>query len=393
MGKVATSWIAFLIAIVMIAMVQPGTCAWSNGGYSSDPNNPDYGTHDWVADAALAIQTKDVSFITGTYHVGFLLGTEAPDNGAYIGDSTNHHVYFYSSGDLQDGKSAIRASSMFDIALGYLTSQDLGNASYYIGAMTHYVADVGAFGHTMGSGTDWGAEKHHSDYENRVESMIGSLPAPTGLPLGDSDAYASTLDLARKVTFGTGAIEPNTWMDTNYDWSSSIFVSSAKASLNASIVAVAASINHLLIEASYSPSPDTPPEPSAPDPPSSISAFLTEHTITLAWSPPLSDGGRAVSGYRIYRGTDAANPSLVATVADYVRSWTDESVERGVTYFYWVAAENSVGLSTMSEVASANVPSGSGTLVLFISTSIAVLASAAGGMLLWRRGARGRTRH
>jgi hypothetical protein len=27
--------------------------AWSNGGYSADPSNPDYGTHDWIAQHAL----------------------------------------------------------------------------------------------------------------------------------------------------------------------------------------------------------------------------------------------------------------------------------------------------------------------------------------------------
>lgn len=30
----------------------PGA-AWSNGGYSSDPTHPDYGTHDWIAQHAL----------------------------------------------------------------------------------------------------------------------------------------------------------------------------------------------------------------------------------------------------------------------------------------------------------------------------------------------------
>jgi len=26
---------------------------WSNGGYSAAPANPDYGTHDWIAEHAL----------------------------------------------------------------------------------------------------------------------------------------------------------------------------------------------------------------------------------------------------------------------------------------------------------------------------------------------------
>jgi hypothetical protein len=301
----------------------------------------------------------------------------------------NHHVYYYSSGDLQDGKGAIRASQMYQIALGYMASQDLGNAAYYIGAMTHYVADVGVFGHTMGSGTDWGTEDHHSDYENAIQSMTGSLSSPTGVSLGDSDAYAATLDLANKITFGGGVIMPNIWMDTNYNWTDSTFVTSAMASLNSSVASVAAVVNHLLIEAG---SPSTSPDPQAPQPPESLRATVTGASIGLSWSPPTNDGGRAVIGYEIFRGTNPDNPSLAATVADYARSWTDESVEKGKTYYYWVVAENSVGSSGMSQIASATVPGEHSSLLLPISISSALFAFAAGGvMLLWRR-ARGKSR-
>jgi hypothetical protein len=390
MVKIATSCTMVLLVLLFTVGIQPETIAWSNGGYSSDPDNPDYGTHDWIAEKALAIQTKDASFLKTTYHARFLLGTEAPDNSAYIGDSTNHHVYYYSSGELQDGKSAIRASQMYQIALGYVASQDFSNAAFYIGAMTHYIADVGVFGHTMGSGTDWGSEVHHSDYENFIESMTGSLSSPTGVSLGDSDAYSATLNLANEVTFGGGAIKTNIWMDTNYNWANSTFETSAMSSLNSSVAVVAAVVNHLLVEAgSLSPSP----EPQAPQPPESLQAIVTGDNIGLSWSPPTNDGGRAVTGYKIFRGTDPDSPSLVDTVADYAHSWTDESVEKGKTYYYWVVAENSVGSSALSTVASATIPGEHSSLLLPISISSALFAVAAGGvMLLWKR-ARGRSRY
>lgn len=389
MPKVSTSYMVLLLALLFTIGIQPQTIAWSNGGYSSDPDDPDYGTHDWIADKALAILTKDASFLKTTYHARFLLGTEAPDNTAYIGDSTNHHVYYYSSDDLQDGKSAIRASQMYQIALGYLASEDLDNAAYYIGAMTHYLADVGVFGHTMGSGTDWGAEDHHSDYEDAIQSMTGSLSSPTGISLGDSDAYAATLDLANKITFGGGSIMPNIWMDTNYNWANSTFATSAMASLNISVAAVAAVVNHLLVEAG-SPSPS--PDPQEPQPPESLRATVTGARISLSWSPPTNDGGRAIIGYKIFRGTDQDNPLLAATVADYARSWTDESVEIGTTYYYWVVAENSVGSSGMSTVASATIPSEHNSLLLPISISSALFAFAAGGAMLWWRRTRSKSR-
>jgi hypothetical protein len=390
MAKITTSCTMVLLVLLLAIGIQQDAIAWSNGGYSSDPDNPDYGTHDWIADEALAIQTRDAGFLKTTYHARFLFGTEAPDNTANIGDSTNHHVYFYSSGDLQDGKSAIRASQMYQVALGYMASQDLGNAAYYIGAMTHYVADVGVFGHTMGSGTDWGAEDHHSDYENAIQSMTGSLNSPAGMSLGDSDAYAATLDLANEITFGDGAVMPNIWMDTNYDWANSMFVTSAMASLNSSVSAVAAVVNHLLVE---SGSASTLPDPQVPLPPESLSAIVTGAFIGLSWLPPTNDGGRAIIGYKIFRGTDQDNPSIVAAVADYPRSWTDESVEKGKTYYYWVVAENSVGSSEMSTVASATVPREHSSLLLPVSISSALFALVAGGtMLFWRR-ARSKSRH
>jgi hypothetical protein len=37
----------------MVFQLPPLGRAWSNGGFSSDPNNPDYGTHDFLAHHAL----------------------------------------------------------------------------------------------------------------------------------------------------------------------------------------------------------------------------------------------------------------------------------------------------------------------------------------------------
>jgi len=193
---------------------------------------------------------------------------------------------------VQDDKSAVRASQMYATALGHLDSSDYYNAAYDIGAMAHYVADVGVFGHTMGIATDWGAETHHSDYENGIESMIGSLTAPTGISLGDQDAHSATLGLAKATTFGQGAINSNVWMDANYDWADQVFVASAMSSLNSSVAAVAAAINHLMIEAAPPPPPEASPSPPAPEDTSSwglpiaVSAIITvalAYGVAMLW--------------------------------------------------------------------------------------------------------------
>ena len=384
-----------LLSLACLTLALPSASAWSNGGYSADQDNPDYGTHDWIADLALNLQARDVTFLKSTYHSEFILGTEAPDNPEFIGDTANHHIYFYSSGELQDDICALRATQVYQIALGYILAGDYHSAAYDIGVLAHYVSDPGVFGHTMGAYTDWGSEAHHSDYENGMESRIGSLSPPTGLPLGDADAYNATLDLAESITFGEGAIQSNVWMDANYDWEGSTFVASATASLYGSVAAVAAAINHLMIETSPSPPPPQLPPPSeplppqVPQPPASLTAFVDGSDVVLTWSPSPSDGGASITTYDIYRGTPEQGPSLLTSVASSVHSWTDESVSGGKVYYYWVVAENSVGQSDFSETASVTIPKTPGSLTLPIVLSTISVALASGGVLLWRRRVRG----
>lgn len=375
------------IATMLVLCAIPGAQAWSNGGYSSNPANPDYGTHDWIADAAMQMQTKDVAFLKTTFHASFLLGTEAPDNPHYIGDSGNHHVYYFSNGDLQDDACAVRASAIYSSAVQYLKGQDYELAAFETGVMAHYISDVGVFGHTMGSSTDWGSENHHSDYEGEMNSIVSSLAFPIDISLGNKSARNATLELAENITFGEGAIMSNVWMDANYDWTNSVFEASAMASLYASVAAVAAAINHLMVEAAPSP---LIPLPEVPQPPASLTASVEGSHVVLTWALPPSDGGAAITGYEIYRGTNPDIPSHMASVSGTANSWNDESVEKGKTYYYWVVAENSVGPSGMSQVVSVTVPGDPSSLVLPIAVSSISIALASGGVLLWLRKKRGK---
>jgi len=391
------------IFVLLLASSSIPVAGWSNGGYSADPDNPDYGTHDWIADKALSIQTRDATFLKTTYHSEYLLGTEAPDNPEYIGDSTNHHVYYYSGGSMQDDVCADRAKAMYDLALPRLVAGDYSVAANYIGAMAHYISDVGVFGHTMGAYTDWGVEVHHSDYESEFEDFIGTLTLPSGTALGDSSAYDATMALARTITFGSGSIKPNVWMDTNYDWVDDVFDTSAKASLYKSASAVAAAINRLLGAAQPTP-PEEPdpedPEPDepvpdepvsvVPDPPASLSAYVDGSRVVLVWTPPVSNGSSPIIEYRIYRGYDPAYQQYMATVPNTAQTWTDDSVEKGRTCYYWIIAKSSAGDSNKSEIASAIVPEPSNSWFLPALLSAISIAAASGGALILRRRARRR---
>ncbi len=110
--------IAIIIVCTLTITLAPAlTTAYSNGCYSADPSDPDYGTHDYIAQHALDwLPDNEKRYISDNLN-DYLYGTELPDNGAApdgIGDNFNHHVYFYSTGDLQDDISASRAQEEYE---------------------------------------------------------------------------------------------------------------------------------------------------------------------------------------------------------------------------------------------------------------------------------------
>jgi len=91
--------------------------------------------------------------------------------------------------------------------------------------------------------------------------------------------------------------------------------------------------------------PATPPESitpiGPPGAPTGLSAAISDGRLELSWGPPASDGGRPLTGYKVYRGLapDSLNP-LASTIAG---SHTDVSAENGHRYYYGVSAVNEAG--------------------------------------------------
>jgi len=251
---------AIVLLFACLSAASPAL-AWSNGGYSADPANPDYGTHDWIAEHALAwLPAADKAYLTAN-RVPYLYGTELPDNAGPpdgIGDQFNHHIYYYASGALQDDVGAVRAAAQYDAALAFLQTGDERLAAKTAGVVSGYLTDVAVFGHVMGASTDWGAEVHHADYEDTVTAATTGYASSAFDPYlafdGSLDlvtAYDATLQLAYGMTFGSGATRPCTWMDANYDWADAAFRDSAGASLNRAANALADVLHTLAAEADY----------------------------------------------------------------------------------------------------------------------------------------------
>jgi hypothetical protein len=257
--QTALSWATFaFISLLLVPAILPPSFCWSNGGFSSDPLNPKYGTHDWIAEHALDWLPLESKQWLLSYRVFYLYGTELPDNSQAtdgIGDTRLHHIYFYADGRLMDASSAVRANATYRQALNYMLEGDFASAAKYTGAMTHYIADMAVFGHVMGNATPWGEETHHGDYENYVNSKTSGYDAEFNVSLQYDrkleviTAYDAAVMLAYDTTFdSSGRGLTCVWMDQNYDWNNPLFRDRAGESLNLAVNYVADVLSTLYME-------------------------------------------------------------------------------------------------------------------------------------------------
>lgn len=80
--------------------------------------------------------------------------------------------------------------------------------------------------------------------------------------------------------------------------------------------------------------------------------------LTVAWSPPTPNGSPAVTNYRIYRGTTTTNLDAVETVDASTLSVEHHGLQNGTTYYYRIAAINSVGEGVGSSIVAGSTFSG-----------------------------------
>ncbi len=241
--------LAVLLGVLLVVNVNfVAVSGWSNGGFSADPDDPDYGTHDWIAEHALEwLPQEEKQFLLDNL-ASFLYGTELPDNWQVpdgVGDTGKHHVYYFVNGSLQDDACAVRAREEYAKAVEFFGAGNFSEAAKRLGMVVHYVADMGVFGHVMGAAAVWGAETHHSDYESYVNEnsdnytdTFSSFLVFDGNLSGVS-AYDAALALAYDTTFDVDGDLTCVWMDQNYNWSNAMFRNRCGESLNLAVNIVA----------------------------------------------------------------------------------------------------------------------------------------------------------
>lgn len=202
--------------ISFCAALSNGSYAYNDTDYSYDT---DFSSHDWVANEAL-------DKLWGTNQTEwqwlkirkalFLVGTEAPDNSAIsmtldgqiingFGDTTHHHVYFNEHGTFYDDSAALRAKSMGDLADVAIDEGKFDAAAYYLGAMTHYIADMSVFAHVAENNVPPHLvyfDEYHSTYEGYIKTRTNEHSDQeeffkiSSFTIGSKKPYNACLDVA-----------------------------------------------------------------------------------------------------------------------------------------------------------------------------------------------------
>lgn len=91
----------------------------------------------------------------------------------------------------------------------------------------------------------------------------------------------------------------------------------------------------------------------APNAPQNLIATAGAGQVVLGWNVPNSDGGSAITAYKIYRSTVSGGEALLASPAGTGTTYTDLTVVNDTTYYYKVSAVNAIGEGALSAEASA----------------------------------------
>ncbi len=81
-------------------------------------------------------------------------------------------------------------------------------------------------------------------------------------------------------------------------------------------------------------------------------AAVLSNRINISWQAPSSDGGSAVTGYQIYKGTVSGSETLIASLGNTL-SYTDSAITASTTYYYKVSAVNAIGEGAFSSTINA----------------------------------------
>lgn len=103
----------------------------------------------------------------------------------------------------------------------------------------------------------------------------------------------------------------------------------------------------------------TPTAFTVPDPVTTVSATPVAGSpskITITWAEPPNTGGKPITAYQVFRGTNGTSFNSIKTVAGTVFTYDDTGGVSGTKYYYYVRATNEIGNSATGTIVNATKP-------------------------------------
>lgn len=186
-----------------------------------------------------------------------------------------------------------------------------------------------------------------------VQTTPAAVPdAPENLACSGGNGYAS---LSWQTPADTGGISVNNYKVYRGTASSSLeFLTSVGTALAFNDTGLANGITYyyavsaenevgegtLSAEASFQPL-------TLPGIPTGLQAIAATDRVNLTWDPPISDGGSAVIGYNVYKGSEFDTLAFLASIGA-AHIFSDINVTSHVPYYYAVSAVSAVGEGPLS---------------------------------------------
>lgn len=216
----------FVLYCATASILLPLAKGWSNGGWTTSCESPAYGTHDYLALYALMWVKQyyqgnpaDWEWLEQNLD-DYLFGTEVPDNEfppncLFLTDSDYeefettfyHHIYWnYDQTVMCDDAAAEYAQDNYQRAIDALSACEFRKAAFWLGAATHYIADMGVFLHIMDDDACYRSifnfEEYpcHDDYESWVEYHVRLGGNPFLLTFDGEITSMSAYDAAKNVS-------------------------------------------------------------------------------------------------------------------------------------------------------------------------------------------------
>jgi subtilase family serine protease len=246
------------------------------------------------------------------------------------------------------------AGSLYDVTTG---SDGSCTPAYFCTAGAGYDGPTGL-------GTPGGSPNSLAAFTAASSPPPPTAPsAPAGLAASAGNA---TVTLSWSTSSGTAPITYNVYRSTSTTFggtpvasglTSASYVDSSVTNGTTYYYEVTAT-NSVATSGASNVASATPAGATVPGVPRSLTAktaSYNSHGTVLSWLAPASNGGAAVSSYEVYRATSSGHETAYTTVGCTASScsYADTGTARRTTYYYEVAAINSVGQGTTSNQASA----------------------------------------